>query len=73
MAGDVWTGALCPDTNLVPSWRIGGRSVATGMDFVADLKSRLEHCVQVTSDGNNAYLEAVDVAFGQDVDYAMLV
>ena len=74
MAGDVWTWvALCSDTKLVPSWRIGDRSAATGMDFVADLKSRLEHRVQVTSDGNNAYLEAVDAAFGQDLDYAMLV
>lgn len=38
-----------------------------------DLASRLANRVQLTSDGHKAYLEAVDGAFGGDIDYAMLV
>ena len=38
-----------------------------------DLASRLANRVQLTSDGHRAYLEAVEGAFGSDIDYAMLV
>jgi 3-methyladenine DNA glycosylase/8-oxoguanine DNA glycosylase len=41
--------------------------------FMDDLKSRLANRVQLTSDGHKAYLEAVEGAFGADVDYAQLV
>ena len=71
-AGDVWTWvALCPDTKVVPTWRVGDRSGETALEFLEDLSSRLAHHVQITSDSNAPYMEAVDVAFGQ-VDYAML-
>ena len=42
------------------------------MDFLADLESRLADRIQLTSDGYSAYLEAVESAFGGEVDYAML-
>ena len=72
--GDVWTWvAIDADTKLVPSWRIGDRGGDTAKEFVADLASRLANRVQITTDGHRAYLEAVEGAFGQDVDYAMLV
>jgi hypothetical protein len=38
-----------------------------------DVASRLANRVQLTSDGHKAYLEAVEGAFGADVDYAQLV
>lgn len=38
-----------------------------------DLRSRLANRVQLTSDGHRAHLEAVEGAFGGDVDYAQLV
>ncbi len=38
-----------------------------------DLASRRANRVQLTSDGHKAYLEAVEGAFGADIDYAMLV
>lgn len=38
-----------------------------------DLKERLAHRVQLTTDSYRAYLGAVDKAFGQDIDYAQLV
>jgi IS1 family transposase len=72
--GDVWTWtAIDADTKLVPSWLIGTRDGAAAKAFVADLATRLAHRVQITSDGLKAYLEAVEDAFGMDVDYAMLV
>ena len=73
-AGDVWTWtAICADTKLVPSWRIGSRDAETARDFVADLAGRMGNRIQLTSDGHRAYLEAVEQAFGDDVDFAQLV
>ncbi len=73
-AGDIWTWvALCADTKLAASWLVGGRDGETAKVFVADLAGRLRHRVQLTSDGHKPYLEAVEAAFGADVDYAMLV
>ena len=73
-AGDVWTWvALCADTKLIPAWRIGDRSGMTAIDLMDDLRSRLAHRVQLTTDGHAAYLEAVEGAFGGDVDYAQLI
>lgn len=73
--GDVWTWtAICADTKLVPSWYVGTRDAAAAWTFLLDLQERLTHRVQLTSDGHNAYLEAVEKAFGWNgVDYAMLV
>lgn len=73
-AGDVWTWtAICAETKLVPSWRVGDRSGMTAIEFMDDLRPRLANRVQLTSDGHKAYLEAVEGAFGGDVDYAQLV
>ena len=73
-AGDAWTWvAIDADTKLVPSWRVGDRSSDTARDFVTDLASRLRNRVQISSDGYHAYLEAVEEAFGADVDFAQLV
>jgi IS1 family transposase len=72
--GDVWTWvALDADTKLVPSFRIGTRSGQTAKLFMDDLASRLANRVQLTTDGHRAYLEAVEGAFGNAIDYAMLV
>ena len=73
-AGDVWTWvAMDADTKLVPTWRIGDRSGMTAIDLMDDLRSRIENRMQLTTDGHSAYLEAVESAFGGDVDYAMLI
>ena len=73
-AGDVWTWtAIDADTKLIPSWFVGGRDSDAAMIFMDDLASRLANRVQLTSDGHRAYLEAVEGAFGSDIDYAMLV
>ena len=72
--GDVWTWvALDADTKLVAGWLVGGRDVEYARVFIADLAGRLANRVQLTSDGNKAYLRAVEAAFGADIDYSMLV
>lgn len=72
-AGDVWLWtAVDADTKLVPAWMLGNRDGRTARRFVADLASRLSHRVQITTDSHRPYLQAVEDAFGGDVDYAML-
>jgi IS1 family transposase len=73
-AGDVWTWtALDADSKLIVSYLVGGRDAEYADAFMGDLAGRLANCVQLTADGHKAYLEAVEGAFGADVDYAMLV
>ena len=73
-AGDVWTWtAMDSGSKLVISWMIGGRDGEYARVFMDDLQSRLANKVQLTSDGHKAYLEAVEDAFGGDVDYSMLI
>lgn len=73
-AGDVWLWvATDAETKLVPSWFVGGRDSDSAIIFMDDLASRLANRVQLTSDGHKPYLEAVEGAFGGDIDYAMLV
>ena len=73
-AGDIWTWVgLDADTKLVASWYVGGRDSEAAATFIDDLAPRLASRVQLTSDGHKAYLEAVEGAFGGDVDYAQLV
>jgi len=72
--GDVWTWvALCADTKLVVTWAIGTRGAGTAYEFMHDLARRLANRVQLTTDGHRVYLQAVESAFGSDIDYAMLV
>ena len=73
-AGDVWTWtAICATTKIVPSWRIGDRSGMTAIEFMDELRGRLANRVQISSDDHKAYLEAVEGAFGGDVDYAQII
>jgi IS1 family transposase len=73
-AGDAWLWvATDADTKLVPSWFVGGRDSDAAIVFMDDLASRLANRIQLTSDGHKAYLEAIEGAFGADIDYAMLV
>ncbi len=72
-AGDTWTWTgIEADTKLIVSWLVGGRDGEYAMAFMDDLRSRLANRVQLTTDGHKAYLEAVEGAFGGDVDYAVL-
>lgn len=73
-AGDVWTWtAIEADTKLIVSHLVGGRDGDYAREFMCDVRDRLANRVQLTSDGHKAYLDAVETAFGADIDYAMLV
>lgn len=72
--GDVWTfTAICADTKLVPAWHIGRRDLENATLFMEDLSSRLANRVQLTTDGHKMYLEAVESAFGSDIDFSQLI
>ena len=72
--GDIWTWvAIDADTKLVPSFLVGTRGAATAKRFIDDLAARLANRVQLTTDGHRVYLDAVERAFGSEIDYAMLV
>lgn len=72
--GDVWTWtALCADTKLMVTWAVGGRGKQTADAFMYDLSTRLTKRPQVTTDGHSPYVDAVEKAFGSEVDYAMQI
>ena len=71
--GDIWTWvALDADTKLVVSYLVGGRGAVWAQDFMEDVASRVHGRLQITTDGHKPYLEAVEGAFGIDVDFATL-
>jgi IS1 family transposase len=73
-AGDVWTWtAIATESKLIVSYLSGGRDGEYAMALMDDLRSRLANRVQLTTDGHRAYLEAVEGAFGDDIDFAQLV
>lgn len=72
--GDVWTWTgIDADSKLIISWLVGGRDAGVAYEFIEDLASRLTHRVQLSTDGDRTYLDAVDAHFGGDIDYAMLI
>jgi len=73
-AGSLWTWtALDADSKLIVSYLCGGRDAGWANAFMSDVASRLSTRVQITTDGHKAYIEAIEGAFGMDVDYAMLI
>lgn len=72
-AGDVWTWtALDADTKLIVTYAVGDRTLSSARLFIEDLAQRLANRVQLTADGHRAYVEAVDEAFGGEIDFAQL-
>ena len=61
------------DSKLIISYLIGGRDAGYATEFMQDVADRVATRIQLTTDGHAAYLQAVDGAFGLDVDYAMLI
>jgi hypothetical protein len=76
----IWPMATCglgqrskPISKLIISYLVGGRDSDYAIALMDDLRSRLVDRVQLTTDGHEAYLEAIEGAFGGDIDYAMLI
>lgn len=73
-AGDIWTWtAIDANSKLIVSYLVGDRSGQSAIELMDDLRSRLVNRVQLTTDGHRAYLDAVEGAFGGDVDYAQVI
>src|SRR6267142_2593093 len=72
--GDVWTFcAIDAETKLVPAFKVGKRDLQTANAFVSDIASRLRNRPQISTDGLRSYVEAVENAFGMNVDYGMAI
>jgi IS1 family transposase len=72
--GDCWTWtAIDADSKLLISYLVGGRDAEFALMLMDDLRGRLSNRVQLTTDGHRAYLQAVEDAFGSDIDYNQLV
>jgi len=71
--GDVWTWtAICADTKLIPSWLVGDRTIDDAIIFLRDLKDRIPHRIQLSTDGLTAYRTAIGMTFGRDIDWAII-
>jgi IS1 family transposase len=73
-AGDCWTWtAIDADSKLIISYMLGDRGATTAQAFMQDVASRISNRIQLTTDGHRVYADAVEDAFGSEIDYAMLV
>ncbi len=72
--GDVWTFvALDPETKLVPSFVCGKRDYAHTHAFALDLYGRVNNRIQISADGMNQYVSAIEEVFGPDADFGQIV
>ena len=72
--GNVWTFcAIDAETKLVPAYKVGKRDHATANAFAQDVASRMKNRVQISTDGLRAYVDAIEKAFGADVDYGQII
>jgi IS1 family transposase len=72
--GDIWTFcAIDADTKLVPAFMVGRRDKDTANAFMQDIAGRMKNRLQISTDGLGAYVEAIENAFGRDVDFAQII
>src|SRR3984957_6875553 len=68
--GSVWTWtAIDADTKLIVSYMFGDRGASAAQAFMQDVASRISNRIQLTTDGHRVYAEAVENAFGSEIDY----
>jgi IS1 family transposase len=72
--GDTYTFiALDPVTKLVPSYLVGKRDTACTHQFIADLATRIDGPVQLSTDGWHSYVQAIQSSFGHRATHAELI
>ena len=72
--GDMWTYvAIDASSKLIPSFLVGKRDAQNTNAFVSDVAARMRNRVQISTDGLRMYVEAVNAAFGDNVDYAEII
>jgi hypothetical protein len=54
------------------SYLVGGRDTGWATDFVFDIRQRVIGRPQITTDAHKPYLAAIEMAFGENVDYAQM-
>jgi len=71
--GDAWTWVgIDADTKLIVSYFVGARDKGAAVDFMQDCADRIVGRPQITTDALRAYPDAIEAAFGSEVDYAQL-
>ncbi len=67
--------ALDSETKLVMTYHVGKRDGLNAYTFITDLNRRIvpHHRFQITTDGLEGYVPAIEETFGADVDFAQLV
>jgi IS1 family transposase len=71
--GDAWTWVgIDADTKLIVSYFVGARDKGVATDFMQDCAERIIGRPQITTDALRAYPDAIEAAFGSEVDYAQL-
>jgi len=74
LVGDFYTFvALDAETKLVPCFRVSKRDGENTRAFIADLATRMEGRIQLSSDAWAAYSSAIGKHFGSSVDYTQVV
>jgi len=72
--GDAYTWvAIEAKSKLVLAYHLGRRDGENAIEFTKQLQRATDGLFQLTTDGLRAYIEAVEAAFGADIDYAQLV
>lgn len=67
--GDVWTWvAIDADSKLAISYLVGGRDAEWAHEFIQNVASRVSSRIQLTTDGHRVYAEAVENAFGSEIE-----
>ena len=57
----------------MPAFLVGKRDRYHAVRFMEDLAGRLNNRIQLSSDALHAYADAVELAFGAEIDYAQIV
>jgi len=68
----VWV-ALDSQAKTIVSYHVGKRDSANAYEFIERLRKRTEGRFQITTDGLDTYIPALEEHFGCDVDFSQLV
>lgn len=68
----VWVG-IDPETKLVIGYLVGRKGPESAHAFMDDLAGRVNHDLQISTDGDKNYMVAVPGAFGQDANFGRII
>jgi IS1 family transposase/transposase-like protein len=72
--GDAYTWiALDGNTKIILAYHVGRQDATSADAFMRDLSGRMEGRFQLTTDGFRPYINAVEQAFGSEIDFAQLI